>query len=211
MRQPRSLEQLVRSGGFRARRHEHLLHGRDVPWSELRALQARFRVAIDEVEARKIALKFQSLQDLVRPSLTFRQILYSACGPGSPELDWFRQEDGSIDMAGYEELGRAFDTWNREYGLRFRAANGCLGQNDKLDIYWLVTGDTRKDLALVQPRFPELLAEFNRRAGRGKIPDPPGWEKFALGYQPDPALPMLGPRPARVRGKRKIDDVLRGM
>jgi hypothetical protein len=211
MRPARSLEQLVRSGGFRARRHEHLLHGRDVPWSELRALQARFRETSDAGEARQIALKFQAMQDLARPSLTFRQVLYSACGPGSPELEWYRQADGSIDMDGYEELGRAFDAWNLEYGLRFRAANGCLGQNDKVDIYWLVTGDTRKDLGLVEPRLPELLAEFSKRSGRRKIPPPPGWEKFALGYRPDPNARTRGPRPARVHGRRKIADVLASM
>jgi hypothetical protein len=61
------LEQLVRRGAFRSRRHHELLRGPAVPWGELAALQGRYAGASSDPERRAIGVEFEravrSMQD----------------------------------------------------------------------------------------------------------------------------------------------------
>jgi hypothetical protein len=105
--------------------------------------------------------------------------IYANCGPGQSELKWVRGDDGAIDWQAYAALGAAWDDWNTEHGLVWRAKNDCLGNVDMLDIHWLVTGETTRDLRAIQPRLQKTVAAFLRKHGRRTVPDPPEWERFA--------------------------------
>jgi hypothetical protein len=56
---PKSLDQHVRDGTFRARRHRELLAGPVVEWPALALLQASYVATQHELERRVIAVKFE--------------------------------------------------------------------------------------------------------------------------------------------------------
>jgi phage terminase large subunit-like protein len=66
-RPPKSLDQHLRDGSFRARRAEHhaLLAGPELPYPAFALLQARYRRATSEPERRAVALEFQHAVRLV--------------------------------------------------------------------------------------------------------------------------------------------------
>jgi hypothetical protein len=53
------LEELVRRGTFRSRRHRHLLEGRVVPWPQLAAIQLAYLATTNEHERRHIGCRFE--------------------------------------------------------------------------------------------------------------------------------------------------------
>jgi hypothetical protein len=110
-RPAKTLEQHLRDGTFRARRHHSLLNGPFVGEKRLRKLQEDYKASGVERERRAIALDFQ--EDAAKlPSVGDR--LSMAVGPGLAVADFFEQ---NLRHVKGPAAGRPFvlEPWQRQF------------------------------------------------------------------------------------------------
>jgi hypothetical protein len=140
--------------------------------------------------------------------LSLQQAIYAACGPGwrevdhpklelTPELEACMEDhevlcaytnqvdrldaDQRRDLAGHL-LPLAWQRWDNEHGLRWRARRGCLGNSCLVRLDKLVDGGCDGHGPAIEAQLRQLLAAAEQRwAGLPEPPDPPGYELVPAG------------------------------
>lgn len=153
-RPPKTLAQHIVDATFRSERHAILLEREDLSATSpraLRELQSRYRSTGSKRVRAAIAVEFA---EAVRAPggagrrLTDSQAILGQVGPMQISVD----EAGGVDE--FFQLDAAWETWDREHGVRWRRLHGAALQQD----------DPAGDEA-TEAEWP---------------PDPPGWDLLLL-------------------------------
>jgi hypothetical protein len=100
------LETLVRTAGFRARRHAPLLSGPELPWPTFAALQRTYRGCGNEQERRAVALDFERAVKVVQEQA--RDLLSEGSGDRELARPTSGRSDGGIASSPTQAAKRVF-------------------------------------------------------------------------------------------------------